>query len=346
MSTKENTSDEIDLGQLFKLIGNGVNKAGNFIEYFFKGIFRFFISCLQFLRIHFLKICIAGGIGVGVGWYLDSNTASVYISSMVVEPNFNSTQQLYNNLQFYNDLAKQKEYTALAEALKISETEATTIQKAAIESFSDQTQKVKQFSEFIQELDTVSQKLVDYEDYLMNFNDINAKFHRVQIIATDPEVAKKCQDAIVNSIENNEYFKLQKKVNNQNIALKDSMIERQLEEIDSLHVFYKKIKVIEANKLEGTTNINMAENGSEGISEIELMNHARQLKENKISLNNKRANTESTINIISDFPNKGTLVNDFFSRKIVLLPMISIVLLVLILLLVGLNRYLKNYEGK
>ncbi|WP_051473713.1 hypothetical protein [Aquimarina macrocephali] len=263
---------------------------------------------------------------------------------MIIEPNFNSVQQLYNNIEFYNQLAKQKENKALAEALQISETEALYIKKVSIESFSDQTQRIKQFSQFISELDSISQRKVDYEDYLENFNNINAKFHKIEIEAISSVVAKRCQKAIVTSIENNEYFRLQKEINDRNIALKDSVIDKQQEEINDLQVFYKKIKIIEAQKPDGTTSINLAENQPDQISEIELLNQARKLKDEKIELNNEKANTKNTINIISEFPNKGALVNDFLKKKVVILPIVSITVLFLALILILLNKYLMNYS--
>lgn len=345
MSTnKENTSEEIDLGQLFKLIGDGLNKLFQFVGNVFKGIFHLIILFLQFIRDHFIKFVIAGVVGLVLGFYLDYKSPAIYRSSMVVEPNFNSVQQLYNNVDFYNELAEERENKILGQALKIDDTLAATILSIKIESFSDKTQKIRQFSEFIQELDTVSRKLVDYDDYLENFNDINAKFHRIQIEAMNAEVAKKCQNAIVRSIENNEYFQVQKKINDLNIALKDSLIEKQLTQIDSLQKFYKEIKYLEANKSASSTSINLADDTSKSVSEIDLLQESKSLKEEKILLNNEKANTENTINVISDFPRKGALINEFFKKKMITLPIIFIALVFIFLTLKSLNLFLKNYN--
>ncbi len=341
---KENNSEEIDLGELFRLIGNVFNRFIKFIKSIFKSLFHLFILFLKFIRGHFLKFVTAVFIGVVIGGYLDYRSLPVYKSSMIIEPNFNSVQQLYNNIEFYNQLAQHQESKALSEALQVSEEEAIYIKKVTIESFSDETQRIKQFSEFISGLDSISQKQVDYEYYLKNFNDINAKFHRIQIEATSPETAKRCQKAIVTSIENNEYFRLQKEINERNIALKDSVIGTQQKEINNLQAFYKKIKIMEAQKPDGTTNINLAENQSDQVSEIELLNQTGKLKDEKIELNNEKANTKNTINIISEFPNKGALINDFINKKIVLVPILFVTILFLVLIFNSLNKYLMNYD--
>ncbi len=344
MSTKENATEEMDLGQLFKLIGNAFDRFFKFIGDIFKGIFHLIILFLQFVQKHFWKFVIAGVVGIGFGIYLDANADPMYRSTMVVEPNFSSVQQLYNNIEFYGELADEEEYKALAEALKISDEEAQTLKRFTIESFSDQTQRIKQFSEFIQGLDTISQKMVDYNDYLKNFNNINAKFHKITIDAKDSRVAKKCQNVILRSIENNQYFKLQKEINEINLALQDSIVEKQLMEIDSLQRFYRKIRIIEAGKAQGGTSITLAESQSDKSPEIELLNEVKRLKDEIVFLNNEKANTKNTINVISDFPNKGVLINNFFGKKIVLLPILLVGLVFIVLVLLSLNTYLNKYK--
>ncbi len=55
MSNKENTSEEIDLGQLFSLIGNAFSRFFQFIGDIFKNLFHFIILFLQFIQKHFWK---------------------------------------------------------------------------------------------------------------------------------------------------------------------------------------------------------------------------------------------------------------------------------------------------
>ncbi len=343
---KENVSEEIDLGQLFLLIGNAFKKVFGLVGDFFKRCFHLFILFLQFLRIHFVKFVIALLVGLGVGVILDFMNPPVYRSSMIIEPNFNSAQQLYNSIQFYNQLAEQKESKVLAEALHVTQEEASFIKTITIESFSDETQRMKQFSEFISELDSISQKQVDYENYLSNFNDINAKFHKIQIEATSPEVAKKCQESIVISVEDNEYFRLQREVNDYNLSLKDSIIKNQQAELNSLLAFYKELKVIEAKKPEGSTSISFAESQAEQTLDIEILNQAKELKDEIIELNQEKANTKNTINIISEFPNRGALIDDILKKHVVLMPLLFVLILFLVLSIISLNKYLLSYEKR
>ncbi|WP_298314785.1 hypothetical protein [uncultured Aquimarina sp.] len=348
MSNKENTSEEIDLGQLFRLIGDAFNKLFRLIGNIFKGVFHLTIQFLQFLRINFLKFVIAGAVGVAIGWYWDSVSEPVYRSSMIVEPNFNSTQQLYNNIEFYNELAKEEAYQTLASSLKISDKEAETITEIEIESFTDDNQKLKHFSDFVSALDSVSRANLSYETYLVNFNNINARFHKIELKSKNSKVAKKCQKAIVRSIENNDYFNIQKKTHELNLKISDSVARKQLVEVDSLRLFYQKLKLLEIKKPEnsGGTSINLSsENQNLDRSEIALLNEAKTLNTEIIKLNQEKADSENIINVISNFPDKGALVNDFFLKKKVLLPIGLVFLTFLFLILLLVNKYLKNYNS-
>lgn len=346
MNTKENTSEEIDLGQLFKLIGDAINAFFNRIYNSLKAIYHLFILCVLFFRVHFFKFCLATVLGIGLGGYLDYNTLRVYKSSMIVQANFNSVRQLYSNIEFYNQLVKEEEIEELAKILDIPQSAAKSIIDIEITALVDRVQKIKQFNEFIKDLDSVTRKNIDYQDYLKNFNDINAEFHKIQIEATAPEIAKQCQKVIVTSIKNNEYFKLQKEVNDNNLAVRDTIISKQLKEIDELQSLYKEVRLLEAQQQpegEGTTTINLGDNKTEQMPELELFKEIEKLKEEKTEVNIEKANTRNTINIVSDFPNRGVLINDLKYRKIIQMPALFIGILLLISMILMFNKYLANY---
>ncbi len=342
---EKNSSEEIDLGQLLFFIGKGINKVIALIRSFFQYIIEIIINTLFFIQKHFLKLSLAGVLGGGIGFYLDMKKEPVYQSAMVVSPNFNSSQQLYNNIKFYNELAKEKDIKSLSRALSISSNEAKTIKQISVESYTDETQKIKQFSEFISSLDTISQRNVDYEEFLTNYNDINSKFHRVIFKATDATIAKKCQTSIIESINNNSYFKQQKAINIDNLRLEDSIIKIQLKEIKSLQEFNKEIKRLEANKSSSSTEINLADSKSNSENvEIDLLDRIDELKESLVELNKEKADTKNTINVISDFPSRGVRVSVIYEKKTFVLGMLSVVLTFMFLILIEINKFLKRLK--
>ena len=341
---QNNSSDEVDLGQLFQLIGRGFQRIFDFIATIFKGIFHVLVLLLLFLQKNFIILTIAvlvGGVG---GFILDTTKPEKYISRMVVEPNFNSVQQLYNNIDFYNDLAAAEDSLSLSSALEITVSEAASIDEIFVDSYSDENQKIKLFDEFIRELDTTTVKALDFESYLENFNSLDARFHQISVVATNDEVAKKMQPAIVKSISANDYFKLQKGINDENLDLQEKIYNQQLLEIDSLQQLYKRVLIKEADKPMQGTNINLAENGESQNKELALVQEREILKNRLVALNRERANKSSILNVISDFPSRGVEQRGFWKSYKFVLPIFLLFAVVFFLTLKELNSYLKRYK--
>lgn len=343
-SPQPQPSEEIDLGQLFKLIGNAFDRFFKFIGNIFKGIFGVIILFLLFLQKNFIKLAIVGVLGLAIGFYLDLKKEPRYISTMVLEPNFNSSQQLYNNISFYNELAEAEDSTALADVFGISTREALSIKEFKVESYSDENQKVQLFDKFVTSLDTTTQKAIDMEAYLKNFNSFDARFHTISVIATDNSIAKKIQPFIIGSISRNEYFNLQKATNDDNIKLQDSLYNKQIAEIDSLQLLYKKVMIKEVERPMQGTSINLGENGSNENRELALINKMEELKTGLVELNEERANKASILNVISDFPRKGVKIKGIFKSYKFLVPFVMLILALFVFALLSLNDYLKNYK--
>lgn len=337
-------SEEIDLGSVFRAIGNVFSRLFKFIGNIFKTLFEIVILFLLFIQKHFIKFAIAGFVGLGLGFYLDMHKEPKYISTMVLEPNFNSVQQLYNNIEFYNALAAANDFNGLSEALNIPKKEAVSIKKFSVESYSDENQKVQLFDRFVRSLDTTTQKTIDMDAYLKNFNSLDARFHTVTVVASNNTIAKKIQPSVINSISRNEYFNLQKDISDININLQDSIYNKQIREIDSLQLLYKKVMLKEAEKEMQGTNINLADNGAKENKELSLINKMEELKTSLVELNEDRANKSSILNVISDFPNKGVKESSLLKSYKFIIPCLLIGLLMLFFALVSLNSYLKNYK--
>ena len=149
---------------------------------------------------------------------------------------------------------------------------------------------------------------------------------------------------IINSISNNGYFKLQKETNDGNIELQDKLYNKQIREIDSLQLLYKKVMLAEARRPMQGTSINLGENGGKDNKELALINKIEELKVSLVELNEERANKSSIINVISDFPNKGVIQKGILKSYKALVPSVMLILALLGFSLLSLNTYLKNYK--
>lgn len=342
---KQQPSEEIDLGQLFNAIGKIFDRFFRFIRRIFKGIFGLVLAFLIFIQRHFLKFVAVIVLGLILGVFLDIKKEPQYVSTMVIEPNFNSVQQLYNNIGFYNELAKAKDSVSLAEALNITESEALSIKKFSVESYSDENQKIILFDKFVRSLDSTTKRAIDMKAYLKNFNSLDARFHTISVTASDNTIAKKLQPAIISSISNNSYFNLQKDISDSNIKLQDSLFNKQIIEIDSLQNLYKRVMLKEAERAIQGTNISLGETtGVQNNKEISLLDKMKELKTGLVELNIERGNKASILNVISDFPKKGAQDKGIFKSYKFLIPSLFLILAALLSFLLSLNKYLKNHK--
>ncbi len=88
---QQNSSEEIDLGFMFKSIGG-----------FFKKIVKLFFLVLSFFKkylIVFIGIII---VGIILGYFLDQNSEQVYENRVIVIPNFESVEYLYDKTDELN----------------------------------------------------------------------------------------------------------------------------------------------------------------------------------------------------------------------------------------------------
>ena len=134
MSTNQkNNEEEVDLGSLFVIIGKGFSNLFNFIGNIFKGLFHLIICILIFFKTNIVKIGVASLLGFLLGVFLEVIKADSYEAELLLEPNFKSTRQLYNNVNYYNDLVKQKDTASLQKIFNLDKNIAASLKEFEIE---------------------------------------------------------------------------------------------------------------------------------------------------------------------------------------------------------------------
>ncbi|SFU27261.1 hypothetical protein SAMN05216480_101120 [Pustulibacterium marinum] len=337
-------SDEIDIIQLFSYFGRGIKKFFKTIGKFFKWLFHLFISLLILVQKNLVYFLIAAAIGFIGGGLFDHSKSKVYESSMIVQPNFDSAEQLYNNIAYYNELTDSRDSLSLAKEMKIAPEEAGKILSIEIVPFFDKKQKLKLFDDFVRNLDTITRQSFDYDDFESSLTDFDAVFHRITIFSSDNTVAKKMENQIVNSIEKTSFFRKRSDVEKANILLQDSLYKKQLVEIDSLQKVYQKSLIEAARNSNAGTSISLSEGeGTKNQREIELLLQIDEIRQSLVNLNEKKVFTESAINILAELPEKGIKVTKVSKSYKFILPIFFVGILLIFLLLVQLNTFLKKY---
>lgn len=346
MSTHQNNNEEeVDLGSLFTIIGKGFSKVFNFFGNIFKGIFHGIIISLIFLRQHFIKIGIAAIIGASLGAFLEFNKKDLYTSDLLVAPNFESTRQLYDNINYYNELVKQKDTLTLSKTFKIDKKSAGSLRKFSIETIKNEKDIINGYNDFILEVDTTTVKSYAYDEYKASFSDYDYRVHKINVISGKNDVFRALGEVIISSIVKNNYFSRYKEIANDNLNKTDAVLRQNLIQLDSLSNVYKNVLIQEAKKQTTGTNIDLGGRGNR-IKELELFSTKAGILEDLEVITGKKIEKYEVINIISNFQSVGYKVKGLTKNYISLLGIFFVGIVIIFLLLLKLNDYLGSYKEK
>jgi hypothetical protein len=284
MSTaKNNNEEEVDLGSLFVIIGKGFKNFFNFIGSIFKGTFHFLISILLFFKKHFIKFLIAALLGFIGGVYLEYSKEKIYRSDLLVQPNFSSTKQLYNNINYYNNLVKQENFNLLASIFKIDTTRASSLRKFEISPFLRKIDVINSYDRFVTTSDSLTVDSFDFNDFNDSFSDYDYYNHEIQVEATINDVFLGLDEVIIASVVNNDYFNRIKKLKNEQFQRTDSLLRVNLIEVDSLRNVYMSVMIEDAKNSSTGTSIDLG--GSQKTTkEIELFDTDQRINNNLIKI--------------------------------------------------------------
>lgn len=344
MSTdQKNNEEEVDLGSLFVIIGRGFSTLFNFIGTFFKFIFLSVIKALVFLKKNFRPIGIAVIIGGVIGGVKEFNKEDLFYSQLMLEPNFKSTRQLYNNVNYYNDLVKQKDTAILQKIFNLEMSVAASLRKFQIQPVQIDSDIINSYNSLILSLDTLSVKSFGYESFKESFTNYDYKFHRITVRAEKNDVFDKLADVIISSVVNNNFFNRIKTITNKNLNRTDSLYRQNLIQVDTLRNVYMKVMIEESKKQTSGTSIDLGGQKSK-TKEIDLFETNRKINQDLEEIAIKKSTEYDVINIISNFQPIGTKVNFITENYIFLFVVFGGGFMIFWLLLRQLNTYLENYK--
>ncbi len=345
MSTKQqnNEEEEVDLGSIFIIIGKGFKNFFNFILSIFKEIFHFLISILIFLKTHFIKFIIAALIGGIIGAFLEYKSLDKYGSNLLVQPNFKSSRQLYNNIKFYDDLVKQEKTELLAAIFKIDSTKAASLKKFTISPVYNNNDIINAYDRFILSVDTLTVKSYTFEEFEQSFTDFDYRVHDIQVESTRNDIFKDLEDVIIGSIVNNDYFNRIKTLTNENLKRTDFLLKKNLKEVDSLRRVYMKVMLEEAKKNSNGTSIDLG-GTKNSTKEIQLFETDRKINEELKQTTVLLSEKSKIINIISNFQTVGYEIKGVTKNFISLLAGVSVLFVLFFILILDLNKFLINYK--
>lgn len=346
MSAKnQNKEEEVDLGALFIIIGNGFKRFFNFFRDIFLGIFHFIILILLFVKEHFIKLAIATIIGAGVGAYFQFTKEKVFGSDLLLQPNFESTKQLYDNINYYNELVAQEEIASLMETFDLNEEEASSLARFEVEPVKSENDILESYDELVLAIDTLTVQSYSYEKFKKAFTIYDYKNHEVHVEATSSKVFNKLDDVIISSLVDNKYFNKIKNLTRQDLYRRDSILKENLGQLDSLRKVYMEVMIEEAKKESSGTSIDLGGNRGE-TKELELFKVNRNITFELKKVSSDIAEKTDIVNVVSNFQPVGYEIQGITQNKIIVYGVLGFILMISFLLMIKLNTYLEEYKKK
>ena len=337
--------EEIELGSLFVIIGRGFSNLFSFIGNIFKRIYHLLILLLLFIKANIIKLVIAGALGGSIGAILEFKKAPTFGADLQVQPNFKSTRQLYNNVNYYNDLVKQKDTVSLASAFNISTAVAATLKKFQIYPIKNGNDLLTSYDDLILSVDTLTAKSYSFIDFKNTFTDFDYKIHNIHVVATKNNVFSKLDQVIISSVVDNKFFNKVKRLTNENLNRTDSLLRQNLTQIDSLRKVYMTVLIEEAKKSQTGTNIDLG-GTKKTTKELELFETNRKINQDLKEISKDKSENSEVLNVISSFQPIGYEIKGIEKNSGVQMALLGISIMLLFLFLKQLNIYLKNYKKK
>lgn len=220
MSANSNQTEEIDLGYLFKKIGDLFNRC---VKILFQ-IISFFLK-YKFIVLALIII------GFAYGYYKDSTAKKSYSNQGIVIPNFGSVDYLYNNIEHLNAKISSRDTLFLK---KVLDTNFRKIKKIEIEPITD-----------IYNLMTKSREQIDVFRILFQNQDLSDfvedmttskyyKYHQINFNIVGDASSEKIVGDILNFWNSNEHYTKYASIYRENANFQVTENKNMIAQIDSI----------------------------------------------------------------------------------------------------------------
>ena len=313
MSTNSNipnSSEEVDLGQLFKLIGNGFNRFFNFIGTIFKSIFLAFVWCIFLVKKRIIVLGSATILGVAIGALSQKTAAPRYESAVTVVQNYPTGENLYSSVGYYNDLLRQQDYETLGTVLDLDAEKTKSILNFSVEPVISENNKLVAFDKYIKQLDSLAASKIEYEDFLINNEDYTHKYQQIRIASSERNSFKSVFENIVKSINSNPFFINEQRKDVLELTQKKTALDRALDESKMLQETYKKVleQGIDSDQTNKASEIGITFEGSteiEKTKEFDLYQSDLELRAQLVEIERELLDKQYIVEMISNKQDSG-----------------------------------------
>lgn len=189
---QQNSSEEVDLGYLLK-------KSNDFFKSMVRNLFLIF----NFFKKYLIIILILIIVGFGLGYFKDRNTVDLYNNEILIIPNFESVDYLYDKAKAINIKISSSDTTYLK---NIFGNNYRDIKGIELEPIVDIYNFVSKSRQNIDVLKIISQSQ-DFSEYVEDMSTSKYfKYHRLNLSIFGKQNSKAIVDSFLNYLNQNEHF--------------------------------------------------------------------------------------------------------------------------------------------
>ena len=312
-SQERPTTDEIDLGQLIKYIRQGL-----------LSLFKIFLRLFVYLRKNIVKLAILAVAGLVVGFGLNQIVDNSLKTEVIVKPNLESKNYLYDMISLINAKVKEKDTSFFKdigfnpENIKGFSTNIIPVENNASE-IADEDLKYLELLDKFKDDDLIKDVL---HDEVLNKTTLN---HRITFYYKNGDSGTADSRKIMEYINTNEYFRELVKINMENARERIEQNNKLLVQIDDLISKYSD-KIAKSSTREQGAILLEGEERLDIPGLLRLKTTViRDTESKKLELLGKN----EAIRILS-FGESQEVEKEFFSNSLSLVPTILIVIFILI----------------
>jgi len=300
-------SEEVDLGQLFKMIGNAFQRLFQFIGSIFNKLFLAFVWLVFFIKKRAVFLLIAAVAGLALGFILDKTSPPTYKSSIIVKQNYATGENLYGSIDYYNSLLKDGDYEVLGRVLGLEKKVSEEILGIEIEPIITDNDRVVMFDKYISGLDSLAASKVEYDEFLKNIKENKHQLQQISIKSKTRANFKNVFDNIIGDINTNTFFVNEQakdlaELNQQKVALEESLAQS-----DSLQRTYKRVleQQMESKSTSETSITFEGNNDKNKTREFDLYKNDIELRREIVQIERKLKDKQNIVEIISGKQDSG-----------------------------------------
>ncbi len=314
------SSDEIDLGQLFQMIGKGFHK-----------IWIAFLRLFLFLKKYALILVGLIILGLAAGYGLNQIIDKKLKIEVIVKPNLESKNYLYNVVDEIENNLRSGD-TVFFKTIGADVSNLTEF-KISIEPLDDQ-KKVETDFEYLELLEKFQSNEEFSEVIKSEFLNKSTLSHKITFLFKDSSKGKVFAGKIMDYINSNDYFNELTIISNQNAFERIKKNEIFIEQIDGLISAYSKNMIDKAEqKTDGQIVLN-SEERMDVTGLFALKNRLIQdIEEKRLELKEQK----EPVNVVN-FGKPQQVKKAFFGKSIVVIPLILTILFFGILMLIEINK--------